>query len=88
MVIEVRQGFDCCKKTPCSRDDGFNSWELSDGTVLKTCPARLINRESIMWFSWFDHYQKGVLPVAGGLLDQTAVYVDVMGIIAGERING
>jgi len=37
--------------------------------------------ETKQWFDWYGHYKNGVLPVSGGLLDQTAMYVDAMTFI-------
>ncbi len=33
------------------------------------------------WMRWYSYWQKGLVPVAGGLLDQPAKYLEVMEFI-------
>jgi hypothetical protein len=59
----------------------MESWELPDGTITQICPKFLVDEMSIMLLKYYRHYKNGVLPVQGGLLDQTAFYYDSMTFI-------
>jgi hypothetical protein len=52
-----------------------------DGEDFHVCPKGLITRESHEWLSWHTHYKNHFLPVAGGLLDQTAIFLEAMNFI-------
>ncbi len=45
------------------------------------CPARLITERSRFFLELHRHYKNGVLPIAGGLLDQPYAYMRAMTII-------
>lgn len=49
----------------------------------EVCPRRLITERSHYFLRLHRHYLNGVLPVAGGLLDQPHAYVRAMSIIEG-----
>jgi len=57
------------------------TWDLPDGTRSKVCPRELITANTLVWFKWYRHYKNGLLPVTGGLLDQSAMYVEAMTVI-------
>lgn len=57
--------------------------QLIDGEMLYRCPASLITEETKMFMILHHHYLKGHLPVAGGLLDQTTLFVQAMTHIDG-----
>lgn len=38
----------------------------------------LVDHETMTLMDWHVHYKNGILPVAGGLLDQSAYFVDSM----------
>lgn len=64
---------------PCERADWFYEWELPDGSVTNECPVNLIDADTLELLDvWFPHYKNGVLPVAGGLLDQSNWYIEAM----------
>lgn len=82
-----------CSKCHCDREgrdiDG-RTWSVSDGdTVLversEVCPRRLVWGRSWFWLDLFWHYENGVLPIAGGLLDQPYSYVKAMQLIAAVK---
>jgi hypothetical protein len=52
------------------------------GEVSKVCPRLLITYETGQWLDWYTHYRNGLLPVAGGLLDQTALYIQAMTLLS------
>ena len=56
-------------------------WEYPDGTLTKSCPRNNLDVESMQLLSLYKHYKNGLLPVGGGLLDQSAQYLEAMEII-------
>lgn len=50
------------------------------------CPASHATPEIAAAFTALDWVEAGVLPVAGGLLDQSASFVQFVSIVAGERL--
>jgi hypothetical protein len=76
---------------PCGRCDCDEQGTPSDGSTWTTevgtfdrCPSRLVTRRSRFFWDLYQHYQRGVLPVAGGLLEQPYLYYHSMTII--ERL--
>jgi hypothetical protein len=61
-------------------DAGFLKWELP-GWKSRFCPRQLVTAESAEWLRLFHLYKAGHLLVAGGLLDQPAIYVQTMSTI-------
>ena len=43
-----------------------------------------MSADSWEWLKWYGHYKNCILPAAGGLLDQTAVFVEAMEAIEGQ----
>jgi len=37
------------------------------------------------WMEWYGHYKNGLLPISGGLLDQSAVFTQAMDFIEHKR---
>ena len=74
----------CRGRSPCPCETPLQPWyDLTDeltGEVVPIygCPYANINLEIAEWFRWHGYWQKGLMPVAGGILDQSAKYLDVM----------
>jgi hypothetical protein len=47
------------------------------------CPRRLQTRDSVSWLQIYSTYKAGHLLVAGGILDQPAIYINTMTLIEG-----
>jgi hypothetical protein len=45
------------------------------------CLRRLIQPRSRQFLDLYSHYKNGILPLAGGLLDQPACYIRAMSTI-------
>lgn len=75
--------FDCCKKAVCEREASFPQWQLPDGTKSLVCPAKLVDTQSLTLIQLHRHYLNGILPLAGGLLDQSNFYIESMTYIDG-----
>ena len=75
---------DTCHHKDCDGSKEASIFELEDGTQTYRCPLTFITRNSAMLIAQWPHYDKGYLPVAGGMLDQTAIYVQAMAIIGSE----
>lgn len=74
-----------CDKCDCLPDgtssDGLK-WKVpSAGIESSVCLRKLITDRTIMMLDLYGHYKNGVLPVAGGLLDQPYAYYRAMTII-------
>ena len=53
-----------------------------DGTIeIKRCPNYHLTPEVSMMIRAFGHFKSGFLPVAGGMQDQSATFVDAMGFL-------
>ena len=80
----------CAKKLRASlgcEKDAPVPYELEmDGEViqLRRCPMRLLTATTHRALEFYGHYKQGHLPVAGGLLDQSATFLRAMSIIGGE----
>ncbi len=85
MVVRNEPATYPCGSCHCDADgrdlDGA-TWTVP-GIVEKSpiCPRRLITPASSFYLDLYRHYRNGVLPVAGGLLDQPYVYMRAMTII-------
>ncbi len=73
--------FDCCRHDPCIRTDGYTSWDLPDGTRSTVCPITLLDPFAVDLLGWFGHYMDGRLPAAGGMLDQSAFFMDMIRVV-------
>jgi hypothetical protein len=51
------------------------------GIASERCFRKLLTPRTLFLMEMYQHYKNGVLPVAGGLLDQPFAYVHAMGII-------
>lgn len=51
----------------------------------KTCPKPIIGADSRLFLTLFGHYERRMLPLAGGILNQPKIYADAMNIIAAAR---
>lgn len=55
-----------------------------DGENYFRCPYALITPLTAELLRYFSHYRQGHYPVAGGLLDQSALFLQAVEIIEGE----
>lgn len=78
------------KNYPCDSCDCFPGGKSRDGTRWRipsiefesdVCPRQTISARTTLWLDLYGHYKNGVLPVAGGLLDQPYIYYRAMTII-------
>lgn len=52
--------------------------ETGEKLPIIGCPWSTLPLELVEWFRWYGYWQKGWLPVDGGLFNQSAKYLDVM----------
>ncbi len=57
--------------------------ETGEVWPITGCPWAQVDRAVLEWFRVYAFWQKGMLLVAGGLLDQPAKYVEVMEYLDG-----
>jgi len=57
--------------------------ETGEVVPISGCPYATLPMELAQWFPWYARWQKGLMPAAGGLLDQSAKYIEVMEYIDG-----
>ena len=84
-VAAAPKEFDCdkCKYFKhCTPENpgSFPQWEI-DGAHFNVCPKGLVTRDSAEWLRYYSHFSKGIMPVSGGLLENTAKFVEAMEII-------
>ena len=74
---------DCCGADPCTKAiPGVPMWNIA-GVDYDVCPVKAIDPEWYEIVGLYGHYQNGMLPRGGGLLDQTEWYGRVMRYVAG-----
>jgi hypothetical protein len=66
----------------------YDKWEVAGLIKSRVCPRRLVTPESRRWLALFQHYQAGFMAQAGGVLDQSARYLEAMRIISGVIDRG
>lgn len=87
-----------CGSCGCD-EDGYpppgDSWKIdsihdAEGRPLRIyrCPRRLVTPATLLWVDLYRHYKNGVLPLAGGLLDQPACYTRAMSTLDRLLSNG
>ena len=64
----------------CVRCGGTNpKCEVCRGSGIETfyrCPVKLVTNDTIRIMKYYNFFRKGYLPVAGGLLSQTAIFLE------------
>ena len=79
-----------CDTCTCvdGRAPGFTEenprWEIPGVISTSRCLRQLVTPASWEFIRLFRHYKAGVLPLAGGLFDQPARFVDAMEVIDGQ----
>lgn len=53
-----------------------------EGAESHRCPRREVTQASREWLALYGHYGKGHLALAGGSLEQPAIYLEAMALIA------
>lgn len=62
----------------CPACGGSGSWSLTE------CPRRFVGNAITETVNLISHAEKGVMPVAGGLLDQSAWFTEAWNRLTGE----
>ena len=73
-----------CHHKDCDGSQGAVVGYKFEGEIIKRCPLTLLTEKSALLIEQYPHYENGYLPGAGGILDQTAIYVQGMNIINSE----
>jgi hypothetical protein len=55
---------------------------VHEGEDSYRCPRQLVTQASREWLVLYQHYGKGHLAFSGGALEQPAIYLEAMGLIA------
>lgn len=88
--------FDCarCRNSHHCDDDyrwpgsrgpaGFPVFAIPGVIESHTCLLPLVEAQSWAWIRMYKHYKAGYLVAGGGLLDQSAAYLEAMEVIASE----
>ena len=86
-VAKEPKNLPCLNNCGCDQNGTLpagSTWEIPGGpgqpplVVLSTCPRRYVSVRSHFMMQLHRHYKNGVLPVAGGLLDQPYAYLQAM----------
>lgn len=59
----------------------YNKWTVKGVGNFKSCLLPMITEESNIYLRLHRHYSKGILIMAGGLLDQPNKYLEAMEMI-------
>lgn len=59
-------------------DAGIERWQIGEEFKSRICPRRLVTPASHAWLQLYSTYKAGHLLVAGGILDQPAIYIAAM----------
>lgn len=59
-----------------------NRWRITGVIETSICPHRLVSSDSRDWLELYQHYIDGFAAFAGGVLDQPAIYLTAMRVIA------
>lgn len=72
----------CIEDAPIPR-----RWQIGKD-IYQRCPRNLVS--PLTWFSIrvYQQYQSGFLPTAGGILDQSNLFLQIIEIIQAEMSNG
>lgn len=65
-----------------------DKWEAGEHKFSR-CPLKMIKQDSFWYIRAYNFMEKGVLPRAGGWLDQSNKYIEAMSCVIAEigRIN-
>lgn len=76
--------FNCeyCSCDPDTHNAGYPKWHIPEiGLESSTCLRWLVNERSVFLLKLYNHYQRQILPSAGGWLDQSNVFVSAVEVI-------
>lgn len=68
-----------CSNCKCKPNQTYEIPGLLPLTLI--CPGKLVVPQAVEWLRLYDHYENGVLPFSGGLLEQPNNYLEAMDII-------
>lgn len=69
----------------CPICNGYGCNECDEGVCKLTQCARVYTRELVRAINMVSHVDKGLLPSAGGLLDQSAWFLDLITAVTNEQ---
>ena len=67
------------------KDSPVAKWK--DSILYKTCPVNFYNQRFVSYIDLFRHFDKGLLPFEGGLLEQPNKIMDVFNLIETLKIE-
>lgn len=87
------QDFNCPRCSPpeqkdkgCIEDAPIpRRWQIG-GETYQRCPVNLITAFTVQLIKLHRQYERGFLPVAGGILDQSALFLQAVEIIQVEIV--
>jgi len=70
----------------CPNCEGKGCEECKDGNIdIIDCPLKLITEDVWQVIRFAELYEKGLPPIAGGVLDQAKVFVDAAQFVMNEK---
>jgi len=80
--------FNCPRCSPakqiengCEQDSPIpKRWEIA-GQSYQRCPLRLVTAKTWLAIRLYQQYERGFLPVSGGILEQSAAFLQAVEII-------
>ena len=49
--------------------------------TFNRCPVKFVTNDAVQILAMYDHYKNGFLPISGGLLEQSNVFLQAMSFI-------
>lgn len=74
--MKIERG--CLKDSPIP-----DKWQIGN-IRFQRCPKKIIDPEVQVYIIAYNFYKNGILPNSGGWLNQTAKFIEMIGLIEGE----
>jgi hypothetical protein len=55
-----------------------------DGEDIRRCPLALLTEETCRVLDLYPYFENGMMPVAGGVLDQSATFLEAVRLLRAE----
>ena len=77
---------DYCQCDPDTHDAGYPKWQIPEiGLESSICLRWLVNERSAFLLRLYNQYMRNILPVAGGWLDQSNLFVTAIETIDNHK---
>lgn len=71
----------CTEDAPIPR-----RWQIGE-EIYRQCPVNLVTSQTWFAIQLYHQYKSGFLPVSGGILDQSSIFLQITNVIQAEIEN-